>query len=251
MKLGGKVAIITGGSKGIGLAIAKSFLREGAKVVISSRREENLKRAEEEVEKEIGKKLICIQAHNGKVEDLEKLVKTTIEKLGKINILVNNASTNPITAPLHEYPIEAWEKIIQVNLTGTFMLSQLVAKEMIKSGIKGSIINISSVAGLMASPLIGVYAITKAGIISMTRTMAVELAPYGIMVNTIAPGIIKTKFAEFLWKNFEDKSLPIRRIPMGRFGQPEEIVGAALLLASDDSSFMTGSIIVVDGGTTA
>jgi NAD(P)-dependent dehydrogenase (short-subunit alcohol dehydrogenase family) len=250
--LDGQVALITGASLGIGLAIAKAFCGAGAKITISSRKQENLERALGEIKAECSisdDDVLIVPAHSGKPDHIENLVKKVLEKFGKIDILVNNAATNPIVSPLHEFPLEAWNKVMEVNLTGCFITSKLVIKSMLERKIEGSIINIATVAGFRAAPILGAYGVSKAGVISLTRTMAYELAPFGIRVNAIAPGLVKTKFSEYLWKGYEKGEYPIQRIPIGRLGHPNDIVGAALYLASDASSFVTGSVLVVDGGS--
>lgn len=241
-----KVSIITGASRGIGRAIAVGFAEYGAKVVIASRKIENLQKVKEEIENK-GAECLAIPAHAGKEEDLKNLVNKTIEKFGRIDILVNNAATNPVFGPIMDVEISAWDKIMEVNLRGYFLLSQLSAKIMMKQN-KGCIINITSFAGIKPTPLLGVYSVSKAGVISLTKVLAQELAPYNIRVNAIAPGLVETKFSYALWGNEEILKIALQNIPMGRIAKSEEITGAAIFLASDVASYITGEVLVISGG---
>ena len=249
--LKGKVALITGGSRGIGQAIALAFAEAGASLVVSSRnkRPPELQKVAEEIQAKGGKAL-AIPAHVGKKEDVQNLVQKTLEEFGRIDILVNNAGVNPVLSALVDLEEEAFEKVIEVNLKGAFFMSKAVAREMIKQG-GGRIINISSISGLRArADGTGAYCISKAAMNMMTQVMARELAPHNILVNAIAPGSIKTEFSRVDWADPERRAQRIREIELKRFGEPEEVVGSALLLASEASSFMTGEIIRVDGGKT-
>jgi NAD(P)-dependent dehydrogenase (short-subunit alcohol dehydrogenase family) len=249
--LKGKVALITGGSRGIGRAIALAFAEAGASLVVSSRnkRPPELQKVAEEIRAKGGKAL-AIPAHVGKKEDVQNLVQKTLEEFGRIDILVNNAGVNPVLSTLVDLEEEAFEKVIEVNLKGAFLMSKAVAKEMIKQG-GGRIINISSISGLRArADGTGAYCISKAAMNMMTQVMARELAPHNILVNAIAPGSIKTEFSRVDWADPERRAQRIPEIELKRFGEPEEVVGSALLLASEASSFMTGEIIRVDGGKT-
>lgn len=246
-----KVAIITGGSRGIGRSIAIAFAEAGAKVVVSSRNKrppELAKVAEEICQK--GGNAMAIPAHVGKAEDVENLVKRTVQEFGRIDILVNNAGANPVLSTMVDLDLGAFQKVLEVNLIGAFLMSKAVAKEMIKQG-GGRIINISSVSGLRArNDQTGAYCISKAALNMMTQVMARELAPYNILVNAIAPGSIKTEFSRVNWTDPERKAQRLREIELKRFGEPDEVVGCALFLASEASSFVTGEIIRVDGGQT-
>lgn len=246
-----KVAIITGGSRGIGRSIAIAFAEAGAKIVVSSRnkRPPELEKVAEEICQK-GGKAIAIPAHVGKTEDVENLVKRTMQEFGRIDILVNNAGANPVLSTMVDLDLGAFQKVLEVNLIGAFLMSKAVAKEMMKQG-GGRIINISSVSGLRArNDQTGAYCISKAALNMMTQVMARELAPYKILVNAIAPGSIKTEFSRVNWTDPERKAQRIREIELKRFGEPDEVVGCALFLASEASSFVTGEIIRVDGGQT-
>lgn len=246
-----KIAIITGASRGIGRAISRAFGEAGADLVVSSRnkRPPELEKVAEEV-RSLGRKALAIPAHVGKREDVENLVRKTLQEFGRIDILVNNAGANPILSTMVDLEEEALEKVLEVNLKGAFLMSQAVAKEMIKQG-GGRIINMSSISGLRArADRTGAYCISKAALNMMTQVMARELAPHNILVNAIAPGSIKTDFSRVNWTDPERKAQRIREIELRRFGEPEEVVGIALFLASETSSFVTGEIIRVDGGQT-
>jgi NAD(P)-dependent dehydrogenase (short-subunit alcohol dehydrogenase family) len=246
-----KIAIITGASRGIGRAISRAFGEAGADLVVSSRnkRPPELEKVAEEV-RSLGRKALAIPAHVGKREDVENLVRKTLQEFGRIDILVNNAGANPILSTMVDLEEEALEKVLEVNLKGAFLMSQAVAREMIKQG-GGRIINMSSISGLRArADRTGAYCISKAALNMMTQVMARELAPHNILVNAIAPGSIKTDFSRVNWTDPERKAQRIREIELRRFGEPEEVVGIALFLASGASSFVTGEIIRVDGGQT-
>ena len=249
--LQGKVALITGGSRGIGRSIALTFAEAGADLAVSSRnkRPPELENVAEEI-RALGKKAIAIPAHVGKKEDVGRLVQKILGEYGRIDILVNNAGANPILSTMVDLEEEAFEKVLEVNLKGAFLMSQAVAKEMIKQG-GGRIINISSISGLRArADRTGAYCISKAAMNMMTQVMARELAQHHILVNAIAPGSIKTEFSRVNWTDPERKEQRIREIELKRFGEPEEVAGLALFLASGASSFVTGEIIRVDGGQT-
>jgi NAD(P)-dependent dehydrogenase (short-subunit alcohol dehydrogenase family) len=249
--LNGKVALITGGSRGIGRAIALAFGEAGADVVVSSRnkRPPELEKVAEEIRAK-GRRALAIPAHVGKREDVQNLVQKTLQEFGRIDILVNNAGANPVLSSMVDLEEEAFEKVLEVNLRGAFLMSKAVAQEMIKQG-GGRIINISSVSGLRArADGTGAYCISKAAMNMMTQVMARELAGYNILVNAIAPGSIKTEFSRVNWTDPERRAQRIREIELKRFGEPEEVAGLALFLASAASSFVTGEIIRVDGGQT-
>ncbi len=246
-----KVAIVTGGSRGIGRAISLAFAEAGADLVVSSRnkRPPELERVAEEV-RALGRKALAIPAHVGKRADVENLVQKTLQGFGRVDVLVNNAGANPVLSSLIDLEEEALEKVLEINLKGAFLVSQAVARQMVKQG-GGRIINISSVSGLRArDDRTGAYCISKAAMNMMTQVMARELAPQNILVNAIAPGSIKTDFSRINWTDPERTAQRIREIELRRFGELEEVVGIALFLASAAGSFMTGEIIRVDGGQT-
>jgi NAD(P)-dependent dehydrogenase (short-subunit alcohol dehydrogenase family) len=242
-----KVVLITGGSRGIGRAAAIGMAKEGADLAIASRKLPDLEKVAEEI-KSMGRKCLTIPAHVGKLEDINNLVKKTFDEFGKIDILVNNAATNPTMASAIDIDDRAWDSIMNLNLKGLFFLGQAVAKIMKEKG-GGKIINIASIAGITPD-ILPVYSISKAGVIMATKVMAQQWAKYNIRVNTVAPGLTKTKFSEPLWSNPDILKLAMSRTPLGRPAEPEEMVGAILFLASDASSYITGQVIAIDGGVT-
>jgi NAD(P)-dependent dehydrogenase (short-subunit alcohol dehydrogenase family) len=249
--LKGKVAIITGASRGIGRALALAYAEAGADVVVSSRnkRPPELEKVAEGIQT-MGKRALAVPAHVGKKEDVETLVRKTLHAFGRIDILVNNAGANPVLNAMVDLEEDSFDKVLEVNLKGAFLMSKAVAREMIKQG-GGRIINMSSISGLRArADGTGAYCISKAAMNMMTQVMARELAPHHILVNAIAPGSIKTDFSRVNWTDPERRAQRIREIELRRFGEPEEVVGIALSLASDAGSFVTGEIIRVDGGQT-
>lgn len=241
-----KVAIVTGASRGIGEAIARSFAKAGAKVVLASRKIDGLSAVAES----IGPQAFAVAAHTGKQSDCALLVDEAVKKFGKVDVLVNNAATNPHFGPLVDIDEGAWDKTFEVNLKGYFWMTREVVKHLRGREAPGSIINMASVAGIVASPLQGCYAMTKAAVISMTKTFAYELAANKIRVNAIAPGFVDTKFAAAVLKNDTLLEEVMRITPMKRYGQPDEIAGGALYLASDSASYLTGQALVIDGGMT-
>lgn len=243
-----KVAIVTGGSRGIGEAIAHAFAGAGAKVVVASRKIDGLEPVAAAI-REAGGESTAIAAHMGKEAMVEELVEKAVETYGKVDILVNNAATNPYFGPMMNIDGGAWDKTFEVNVKGYFMATRAVARHIQARKGTGSIINVASVAGLMAMPLQGVYAMTKSAVISMTKTLSVELAP-DIRVNAIAPGLIDTKFASALTTNDVILAKVMESTALGRVGQPPEVAAAALLLASDAGGYFTGATLTVDGGWT-
>lgn len=244
--IAGKVAIITGASRGIGQAIAEGYAQAGAKVVLSSRRQDGLDAAAENIRGQGGEAL-PVAAHNGDKAALQKLVEATMDVYGRVDILVNNAATNPHFGTLLEAEDSLWQKTIEVNIMGNVWLTQAVVPVMRQQG-GGKVINIASVNGLRPGTMQGIYSATKAAIISLTRTLAMELADDNIQVNAIAPGLIQTKFASAIWGNEALSEQVIQRTPQRRLGQPEDISGLALYLAAPASDFCTGEVFVIDGG---
>ncbi|RJP17911.1 MAG: glucose 1-dehydrogenase [Candidatus Abyssobacteria bacterium SURF_5] len=244
-----KVAIVTGASRGIGEAIARTFAENGAKVVISSRKQESLDAVAASIKKS-GGEAIPIACHTGKLEMIDSLYDQVMKKYGRVDVLVNNAAANPYFGSVLEVPESAYDKTFEVNTKGYFFMAQKAGKIMVEQK-KGSIINIASVAGLRGSQFQAVYGMTKAAVIMMTKVFAKELGPSGVRCNAICPGLTETHFAKVLIETEEIYKIALESIPLKRHAQPIEIAGAALYLASDASSFTTGSYMVVDGGGTA
>ncbi len=247
--LEGKAALVTGASRGIGLAIARSFAEHGAKVAIVSRKEENLAAAKAELAKD-GLEVATFAAHVGKEGAAEFLVSAVVERFGKLDVLVNNAATNPHFGPTITADDKIFDKTFETNARAYFSLAREVAKHLVERNAPGSMVFVSSTQGIQASPLMGIYGMTKAAVISLVKTLAVELGPSGIRVNAIAPGLVETRFAAALVQNDDVVKRWIERAPLRRYGRPEEIAGAALYLASDAASYVTGETIVIDGGYT-
>ncbi|MEO8449731.1 MAG: SDR family oxidoreductase [Gemmatimonadota bacterium] len=246
----GKVALVTGGGRGIGKAIARRFAEAGAEVVIASRKLENLEATAKELSGLPGA-VIPMVCHIGRREDVERVVKDTESRAGPIDILVNNGATNVGQGPSLAVTDEMVDKMIDINIKSAVRLVNLIVPGMIARGRGGSIINIASISGLRPQPGGLLYSFTKAGLIMMTRVWAREFGPSNIRVNAICPGLIQTDLSEYYWKNPERQAELIGEQPLKHLGQPDEIGGAALFLASDEGSFMTGQAMVVDGGTTA
>ena len=247
--LKGKVALVTGGGRGIGKAIARRFAEAGADVVIASRKMENLEAAVAEFASLPGR-TVPIACHVGRKDQVESLVRETEQRLGPVDILVNNSGTNLGQGPALEVTDEAVLKTMEVNVLAALRLIRLTVPKMIERG-GGSIINVASIAGLRPQGGGLVYSFTKAGLIMMSRVWAVEFGRHNIRVNVIAPGLVQTDFAAYFWQNQEHMKRLRETQPIPRVGQPEEIGGIALYLASEDSSFVTGQTFVVDGGATA
>ena len=243
--LKGKVALVTGGSRGIGKAIVIGLANAGADVALASRKLPDLEEVAKEV-KAAGRKSLAIAAHVGKIEEINDLVAKVKDAFGKIDILVNNAATNPTMDQAIDVEERAWDSIMNLNMKGLFFLSQAVARLMKEEG-GGKIINVASVAGI-SPDLLPIYSISKAGVIMATKVMAQQWAQYNIRVNAIAPGLTKTRFSEALWGNKDILQGAMLGIPLRRVAEPEEMVGAVIFLASDASSYVTGQVIAVDGG---
>ncbi|EAZ83115.1 SDR family NAD(P)-dependent oxidoreductase [Algoriphagus machipongonensis] len=246
--LDGKVALITGASRGIGLSIAEFFAAAGAKVVLSSRKQEALDKEANRLNSK-GYEATGIACNVGNVDELSELVKKTVEIYGQLDILVNNAGTNPVFGPIHETSLEAFDKIMDVNVKAAFALCNLCFPHLRKSS-SGSVINISSIGGISPEPGLGVYSISKAALISLTKVFAKEWGDSKIRVNAICPGLIKTKFSEPLWDNDKIMDYMLKQLAIKRVGTSEEIASLALFLASPASSYSTGAIMTADGGFT-
>ncbi len=243
--LDGKVALVTGGSRGIGRAIALTLAEAGADVVISARKLPDLEGAAEEI-KTKGRRVLAIAANVGKIEESKNLVAKVKAGFGRLDILVNNAGTNVYLGPLIDAEERAWDAPMNVNLKGPFFLSQLAARVMREQG-SGNIINIASAAGVRPGAL-HIYSVSKAGLIMLTQVMAKEWGQYNIRVNAIAPGVVKTKFSEPLWREPAAHAAIVKGTALGRLALPDDVAGVALFLASDISSYVTGATIVMDAG---
>jgi len=250
--LKGKAALVTGGGRGIGKAVAQGFAKAGGKVAITSRKLNDLEATVSEI-KAFGGEALAVPAHLGKLDEIHKMVGAVMEKFEKIDILVNNAGASPAMASVLDADERLWETIINLNLKGLYFTSQAAARVMKKQG-NGKIINIASVDGFRPELGVSVYSISKAAVRMVTKAFAIELAPFNIQVNTIAPGPISTKMLDSHWFHLspeeakKQKQEMAKMTPMARIGEPDEIAGAAVYLASDASSYTTGTEIVIDGG---
>jgi dehydrogenase/reductase SDR family protein 4 len=245
MMLKEKIAIVTGGSRGIGKAIAAAFAREGATAVICGRKQESL----DAVARELGNRVVPRACHVGKSEELSRLVDSVARDFGRVDILVNNAATNVAQGPCLSVDDGQFDKMVEVNLKSAFRLIRLVAPGMCQRG-SGSIINIASIAGLRPQFEGLMYSMTKAALIMMTKSYALELGPKGVRVNAIAPGLVQTVLSEYYWKDEERLAATLKRQPIKHLGQPAEIAEIAVMLAGDKASYLTGQVITVDGGAT-
>lgn len=246
MILSGKVAIVTGSSRGIGKAIALRFAKEGAFVVINSRKMESAKAVAEEF-KNLGYNTVPIACDVSKSEEVKAMVDETVKKFGRIDILVNNAGVVDFVSFL-DLTEEQWDRLMDIDLKGVYLCSQAVAKQMVKQGTGGKIINIASIAGFICFPELVHYCAAKAGVIQLTKGMSVDLAKHKINVNCIGPGVIETDMTKDLLQTPEGREWLLTRIPWGRFGKPKDVAGAALFLASGEADYITGTTLFVDGG---
>ena len=247
-RLNKKTAIVSGGSKGIGKAIALKYAQAGADVVICSRRKENLEAAVIEAESN-GFSLIPIECNTSNFDSIQSVVDLTMDKFGKVDILVNNAATNPYYGPILNSEDSHWDKIFDVNVKGYFNFAKACSISMIKNNY-GKIINVASIAAKTPLEGLGVYNISKAAVVMLTKVLAKELGQHNIQINTLAPGLIKTDFSKALSEDEDTYNKIHKSNPQGKMGTPEDISGMALYLASDASDFITGSIFTVDGGIT-
>jgi NAD(P)-dependent dehydrogenase (short-subunit alcohol dehydrogenase family) len=241
IRLDDKVAVVTGGSRGIGLAIAKTFVASGARVMITSRNAETCEAAV----KEIGEGAVYEAGHVARDEDTDRVIEATLERFGRIDVLVNNAATNPYAGPLIDIDRVRWDKTFATNLTAPLVWSQRIWQRWMKEH-GGSIVNIASVGGFGTNPILGVYDITKAALIHMTKQLAAELGPK-VRVNALAPGLVKTDFARALWEGGRGDEVA-KAYPLERLGEGEDVAGAALFLAAETGRWITGETIVLDGG---
>ncbi len=243
--MAGKNALITGGTRGIGLAIAKGFLESGANVTIASRKQENVDPAVAELGNP--EKVLGVAAHVAKGEDRERMIRAAEDRFGTVNVLVNNAGTNPFYGNIADAEEWAWDKTMDVNLKAPYLLSVGLGKKMMANG-GGSIINIASVAGLKASTNQGIYSVTKCALIMLTKVLARDMGHGGVRTNAILPGLIKTELSRALWENEDVLARTVKAASLGRIGQVDELVGSAVFLASDAGSYTSGAVIQVDGG---
>jgi NAD(P)-dependent dehydrogenase (short-subunit alcohol dehydrogenase family) len=252
--LEGKVAVVTGGSRGIGRAIALGLAQAGADVVVTSRKLPDLEEVAAEIRK-LGRKAMPIAAHIGKMDNIKVLVDSVMKEFGRIDILVNNAGCTPAMGTILDNEERLWDTIMNLNLKGLYFMSQAVARIMKEQG-GGSIINTASMDGYKPEPYVGIYSISKAAVIMATKSMALELAPFNIRANAIAPGPVTTKMLDSHWAHLPEeqakaeKAEMAKAVPLGRIGEPDEMVGAVIYLASNASSYTTGETILMDGGCT-
>ncbi len=243
-----KVVVVTGGSRGIGLELARNFLAQGARVVICGRKEDNLKAAVEELNG--GERLLAVAAHIAKEGDVENLFDTAVRQFGSLDILVNNVGMNLLTASVTDTDLPIWNKIMEGNLTGTFLCARKAAR-ILRGNKQGKIVNISSIAGTRAVPAMGIYGIAKAGVEMITKVLASELAVFNIQVNAVAPGMVRTDFSKPFWSTPAIYDQIVKAIPAGRIAETADLVPIVLFLASRHADYITGQTITVDGGASA
>jgi NAD(P)-dependent dehydrogenase (short-subunit alcohol dehydrogenase family) len=247
--LEGRVATVNGASRGIGEAIARAFAEQGATVVVSSRKQDALDAVAASI-RDAGGTAHAITCHSGKPDEIERFFARVAADFGRLDVHVNNAAINPYFGPVIDTPLAAFDKTVEVDLRGYFLMTQAAARLMAANG-GGSIINIASVSGIIPGINEGTYAICKAGVISMTRSFAKEMGKQHVRVNCIAPGPVETKFASVLFEDPDNRARMTRRIPLGYHGVPEDIAGAAVYFASDAARYTTGAVLTIDGGITA
>ena len=244
--LTGKVAVVTGASRGIGRATAEALAAEGASVVLTSRTQADLDAAAAEMQ-QAGATAVGIASHAGKPESIDALFAEVAERFGGVDVLVNNAATNPHFGPVMTSTPSQWDKMFEVNVRGYFLCAQAAAASMAERG-GGAIVNVASVAGKRPLPGMGVYCVSKAAVLMLTQVLAAELAPGGIRVNALVPGFVRTQFSSALWQDEQMREQTLQLVPQRRMAEPDEIGRLALLLASPDSAFVTGAALVADGG---
>ena len=247
-RLDGRVAVVTGASRGIGEAIARLFAQAGARVVVSSRRQEGVDAVAAGI-RETGGEAHAVAAHAGRPDEVARLVDATVERFGRLDVVVANAATNPVFGPLVDAGAEAYDKIMDVNLRGPLELARRAHPHLVAAG-GGAVLNISSVEGITPSPGLGLYSVSKAALISLTRVMAREWGAAGIRVNAICPGLIRTRFSAALWQDDALRESFLARTPLGRVGTPDEVAALALFLASEGGAYCTGGVYMADGGYT-
>jgi dehydrogenase/reductase SDR family protein 4 len=245
--LTGRNALVTGASRGIGLAIAAGLRRRGAAVAITGRKSDVLEATAAELRQSAGGEVVPIACHQGEPQAITDLFATLDLRNFDPDIVVINAATNPVMGPLAEIDLKAWQKILDVNLTGGLLTAQHALKRMLPRGT-GSLIFIASIAGLDPLAGLGAYSVSKAGLIGLMKSLAKEVGPRGIRVNAIAPGLIETKFSAALFQDREKYEQIMAPVPLRRHGQPDDVVGASIFLAADASAYITGQVLVVDGG---
>ncbi len=245
--LAGKVAIVTGGSRGIGRSIAIALAEHGADVAVAARKPEALAEAVAAVEA-TGRRAIAVPTNVRNAEELRNLVDETERRLGRVDVLVNNAGTNPVYGPVQDIDERAWDAIMNTNVKAIHVLSSHAREAMLRHGDGGAIVNVSSVGGFLASDVIGGYSVSKAAVNMLTQVQAKTWGKDGIRVNCIAPGLIRTEFARALWDDPKFRQASEREAALGRIGEPDEMAGAVVFLVSPASSFVTGQTLVMDGG---
>jgi len=248
-KLAGKVAVVTASTEGIGLAIAQNLGKHGASVMVSSRKAANVEKAVEQLKSE-GLDVDGMVCHVGKASDRTALLESTVKRWGGLDILVSNAAVNPYFGPTLGCPEETWDKIFEVNVKASFLLFKACVP-LFESRGGGSAVFVSSIGGFQPIPMLGPYSVSKTALFGLTKALAAEVASENIRVNCIAPGIIKTKFAEALTDNEDIADKALENLPLGRFGRPEEMGGIVSFLVSDEASYLTGENIVLAGGMNA
>jgi dehydrogenase/reductase SDR family protein 4 len=246
--LTGKIAIVTGGTRGIGLATAAGLASAGATVVVSSRKPEAVERVTKEIVA-AGGKAVGLTAHVGKMDECRKLVADTIAQLGGVDIVVNNAAANPVFGPVENTDEGAWAKIMSVNLQGPFEICKAALPTMIARG-GGAIVNLSSIGGVSPEQGLGIYSVSKAAIISLTQVMAREWGRHNVRANAICPGLIRTDFSSTLWKDEKLVERYMKFQPIARIGEPDDVASMAVFLASPAASYCSGGVYMVDGGYT-